>query len=90
MTSYQIKKLRIEDYYKCSTIWEMEKNPKMTEGFYKELINGNRMTFIYLENNEFVGEGSLVFQNDDPDYTIPVQVIASIIQNILNLRGCRN
>lgn len=29
------------------------------------------MTFIYLENNEFVGEGSLVFRNNDPDYTIP-------------------
>lgn len=71
MISYQIKKLRIEDHYRCSNIWEMEKNSKMTKGFYDELVNGNRITFIYLENNEFIGEGSLVFQNNDPDYTIP-------------------
>lgn len=71
MTSYQIKKLSIEDYYKCSNIWEMGKNPKMTEGFYKELVTGNRITFINLENNEFIAEGSLVFKNNDPDYTIP-------------------
>lgn len=71
MTTYQIEKLRIEDYYRCRNIWDMEKNPEMTEGFYDELVNGNRITFIYLENNEFIGEGSLVFQNNDPDYTIP-------------------
>ncbi|MDN7229434.1 GNAT family N-acetyltransferase [Planococcus sp. N064] len=71
MTSYQIKKLRIEDYYKCSNIWDMEKNPKMTVAFYDELVSGNRITFIYLVNDEFVGEGSLVLQNNDPAYTIP-------------------
>lgn len=71
MTSYQIKKLKIEDYYRCRNIWEMEKNPKMTESFYDELVSGNRITFIYLVNDEFIGEGSLVFQNNDPDYTIP-------------------
>lgn len=49
----------------------MEKNPKMTESFYDELVSGNRITFIYLVNDEFIGEGSLVFQNNDPDYTIP-------------------
>lgn len=39
--------------------------------FFEELASGNRITFIYLENDEFIGEGSLVFQNKDPDYTIP-------------------
>ncbi|WP_127530593.1 GNAT family N-acetyltransferase [Paenibacillus kobensis] len=70
MTSYQIKKLNLEDYNKCSNIWDMEKQPKMTKMFYDELVSGNRVTFIYLENNEFLGEGSLVFRNNDPDYTI--------------------
>lgn len=71
MHSYQIVKLKPEDYYKCSNIWDMEKKPKMVQMFYDEIVSGNRMTFIYKENNEFIGEGSLVFHNNDPDYTIP-------------------
>ena len=75
MTSYKIMKLNLEDYNKCSNIWDLNKNPKMAKMFYDDLVNGNRITFIYLENNEFVGEGSLVFKNNDPDYTIPNQRI---------------
>lgn len=43
----------------------------MAQQFYNELVNGNRITFIYTENDEFLGEGSLVFENNDTDYTIP-------------------
>ncbi|GGM24340.1 hypothetical protein GCM10011351_07600 [Paraliobacillus quinghaiensis] len=71
MTSYQIKKLNIKDYNKCSDIWDMDNNPKMAKFFYDDLVSGNRITFVYLENNLFIGEGSLVFRNNDPDYTIP-------------------
>lgn len=70
MTSYQIKKLHPEDYDRCSNIIDMEKNPKVTKMFYEELVKGNRVTFIYIENNEYIGEGSLVFERNDPDYTI--------------------
>lgn len=88
MRSHQIKKLKAEDFYKCSNIWEMEKNPKMTDRFYDELVNGNRVTFIYLENNEFVGEGSLVFHNQDPDYTIPGQRI--YLSRMIVKEECQN
>lgn len=71
MTSYQMKKLSVEDYYQCSNIWEMRQNPKMAERFYEELVKENRITFIYMEDGEFMGEGSLVFQHNDLDYTIP-------------------
>ncbi|BBI33923.1 GNAT family N-acetyltransferase [Cohnella abietis] len=71
MTSYKIKQLNLKDYFMCSNIWDMEKNSKMANMFYDELVSGNRITFIYLENDEFIGEGSLVFRNNDPDYTIP-------------------
>ncbi|SER55389.1 GNAT family N-acetyltransferase [Salipaludibacillus aurantiacus] len=70
MAAREIKRLYPKDYRKCNNIWDMEKNPKMANMFYDELVSGNRMTFIYLDNNEFVGEGSLVFKNNDPDYTI--------------------
>ncbi len=71
MKNYQIKKLKIKDYNKCNNIWDMEKAPKMARKFYEELKSGKRITFIFVENNEFIGEGSLVFHNNDPDYTIP-------------------
>ncbi|WP_432355721.1 GNAT family N-acetyltransferase [Sporosarcina sp. A2] len=71
MTSYEIKRLNPEEFNKCSNIWDMEKQSKMANNFYSELVSGNRITFIYLENNDFIGEGSLVFENTDPDYTIP-------------------
>lgn len=71
LASYKIIKLNPEDYNKCRNIWDMDKQPKMAKVFYDELVSGNRITFIYLEENEFIGEGSVVFRNNDPDYTIP-------------------
>lgn len=49
----------------------MANNPHRTKKWYDELVSGNRITFVYTENDEFIGEGSLVIMNDDPDYTIP-------------------
>ncbi|REB11650.1 GNAT family N-acetyltransferase [Sporosarcina sp. BI001-red] len=88
MTSYKIKKLTIEDYNKCSNIWDMVKQPKMAKMFYDELVSGNRITFIYLEKNEFIGEGSLVFNNNDPDYTIQNKRI--YLSRMIVKEGCRN
>ncbi|WP_058308212.1 GNAT family N-acetyltransferase [Gracilibacillus massiliensis] len=33
MKDYQIKKLKLEDYNKCSNIWDMEKVPEMARKF---------------------------------------------------------
>jgi diamine N-acetyltransferase len=71
MGGYKLKKLESKDYYKCNNIWDMSKNLDLVKMFYGELISGNRITFIYLEDEEFLGEGSLVLNNNDPDYTIP-------------------
>ena len=35
--------------------------------------NGNRVIYVYELDGRVVGEGALVFTNDDPDYTIPNQ-----------------
>ena len=40
------------------------------EKFYNELISGNRITFVYEVDLEYVGEVSLVFDMNDRDYTI--------------------
>ncbi len=63
-----IEKLRIDEYQKCSNIWDMEKCP-FTKDFYKQIKSGNRSVFIYKIDDAFIGEGALVLENGD--YTIP-------------------
>jgi hypothetical protein len=65
---YKIIKLEPKDYEKCGGIWNMESHPERTKKWYDEIISGNRIVFIYTENNEFIGEGALVLDNGDRDY----------------------
>lgn len=69
--SYIIEKLKPENYHKCNHIWDMNKKQEMAKKWYNELLEGNRAIFVYIENDEYLGEISLVFENDDLDYTIP-------------------
>lgn len=66
-----IQKLNIDNYYKCNNIWNMNNNKELADKFYNELKIGNRITFVYKENDEYLGEVSLVFDMNDFDYTIP-------------------
>jgi len=75
MTDYKIIKLDPGGYEKCNNIWNMAKNPERTKKWYDEIVSGNRIVYIYTENEEFIGEGALVFENGDRDYTIPNQRI---------------
>lgn len=71
----KIIKLNINDFYKCNNIWDMNKKKQLADKFYHELKNGNRITFVYQEQGEYLGEVSLVFDMDDSDYTIDGQRI---------------
>lgn len=66
-----IIKLKVEDFYKCNNIWDMSKQKELANKFHKELKSGNRMTYVYLEKDKYIGEVSLVFDMNDSDYTIP-------------------
>ncbi len=70
-----IKLLEIEDFNKCSNIWDMEKQKELADKFYNELLNGNRITYICKDGDKFVAEISLVKEMNDTDYTIPNQRI---------------
>ncbi len=70
----KIKKLDIADYHKCNNIWNMKRFP-FTEKFRKEIEGGNRVVFVYEVDGEFIGEIGYVFDENDPDYTIPGQRI---------------
>ena len=68
-----IELLKLEDYSKCSSIWDMEKHKELADKFYQELLSGNRITYICKDGDEFIGEISLVKDMNDTDYTIPNQ-----------------
>lgn len=70
LDKYCIVRLTSEEYYKCRNIWDMSKQ-KLSLKWYDEFINGNRIVFVYKIKDEFIGEGTLVFENGDRDYTIP-------------------
>ena len=65
-----IEQLKPEEYHKCSNIWNMRSQP-LADKWLDEIKSGNRLVFIYKINGEFIGEGALVFDVGDPDYTIP-------------------
>ena len=68
----KIEPLKLEDYHKCSNIWNMKAQP-LAEKWRGEIADGNRLVFIYKINGEFIGEGALVLDTGDSDYTIPGQ-----------------
>ncbi len=70
----KIEHLKPEEYQKCSNIWNMKAQP-LAEKWKEEIESGNRFVFVYKINGEFIGEGALVLETSDPDYTIPNQRI---------------
>ena len=84
-----IEPLKLEEYSKCSNIWNMKAQP-LTEKWREEIATGNRLVFIYKINGEFIGEGALVIDTGDPDYTLPdkrVYVSRMIVKKEYRNRG---
>ena len=78
-----------EDYHKCSNIWNMKSQP-LADKWLDEIKSGNRLVFIYKINGEFIGEGALVTDAGDPDYTIPdkrIYVSRMIVKKEYRNRG---
>ena len=67
---YKIIRLAPEDFPKCEEIWDIRAQRELAEQFQRELLSGNRITFVCTIGEEFVGEISLVFDTGDPDYTV--------------------
>lgn len=84
-----IEPLALEDYYKCSNIWNMQSQP-LADKWLEEIKNSNRLVYIYKINGEFIGEGALVLDTSDPDYTISgkrVYVSRMIVKKEYRNRG---
>ncbi|MET1249951.1 hypothetical protein ABWW58_14320 [Sporolactobacillus sp. STCC-11] len=50
MIDKEIIQLTPECFKQCSTIWDMEKQMRLADQFYRELVNGNRRTFVYVKD----------------------------------------
>lgn len=87
MNMDEIIELNIKDFDRCNNIWNMEKDRKRTDKIYHELLNKNRKTFIYVKDGEYIAEISVVFNNNDTDYTIPGQRI--YIPKVVVKKGLR-
>lgn len=84
-----IEPLALEDYNKCSNIWNMKTQP-LADKWREEIASGDRLVFVYKINGEFIGEGALVLDTSDPDYTIPgkrVYVSRMIVKKEYRNRG---
>lgn len=84
-----IERLKPEEYLKCFNIWNMNAQP-LAEKWYDEIVSGNRQVYIYKIDGEFIGEGALVFDTGDADYTIPdkrIYVSRMIVKKEYRNRG---
>ncbi|MCL2827683.1 MAG: GNAT family N-acetyltransferase [Oscillospiraceae bacterium] len=86
--SYQIQKLEPENYDKCNNIWDMSQSPETVKKWYDELVSGNRVIFVYIEDGAYLGEGALVFDTRDTDYTIADKRV--YLSRVLTKPECQN
>jgi len=82
-----IIELKPEDFNKCSAIWDVRKQSALAEKFYDELLSGNRRTYIFTDDNNYIAEISLVYDMNDSDYTIPNQ--RAYVSHLIVKSECR-
>lgn len=52
---FEIIELSPAEFEKCGNIRNMKQQEKSAEQFYSELISGNRITYVYKQDDEFTG-----------------------------------
>ena len=65
MKPYEIIQIGLENYPKCSAIWNMQTCP-YTDMFIEQIKAGNRDVFILTVDGEYTAECDLVY--DNPEY----------------------
>ena len=50
----KIIELEINNFEKCNNIWNMDKNIDHKNKIYNDLVSGNRKTFVYVKDNEYI------------------------------------
>ena len=65
----------------------MKKQRALAERFYSDLQSGKRVTWVCEENGVLLGEISLVFNMEDPEYTIPHK--RAYVSHLIVKKDCR-
>ena len=65
----------------------MKKQRALAERFYSDLQSGKRVTWVCEENGVLLGEISLVFNMEDPEYTIPHKI--AYVSHLIVKKDCR-
>ena len=68
--NFDIIELSPAEFEKCGNIWNMKQQEALAKQFYGKLISGSRVTYVCKQDDEFIGEISLVFDTNDSDYTM--------------------
>ena len=84
---YQMQQLHAADFQKCADLWNMKKQRALAERFYSDLQSGKRVTWVCEENGVLLGEISLVFNMEDPEYTIPHK--RAYVSHLIVKKDCR-
>ncbi len=69
MQQYKIVQITPDTYFKCNNIWDMSKHPH-TQKWLAEIVEGTRIPYAYMVDDEFLGQCDLVLRINDPHYTI--------------------
>ena len=67
MPAYAIVPLRLRDFKK------LDADSRKIREWKRQARRGNRRVFVYMENSVIIARGDLVYDANDPDYTIPGQ-----------------
>lgn len=84
---YNIRQLQPSDFQQCSALWNVKKQPALAERFYNDLCSGNRLTWVCTQGKTLLGEISLVFEMNDPEYTIPHK--RAYVSHLIVKKDCR-
>ena len=83
----EIRLLQRKEFPRCAELWNMKKQRALADLFYNDLCSGNRVTYVCEENGALLGEISLVFNMNDPDYTIPHK--RAYVSHLIVKKDCR-
>jgi len=67
---YIIRKMKSCELSKYNNICDMKDQSRRTEFWKDQIEKGNRITYVCIQNDNFLGEGSLMKRVKDSDYTI--------------------
>lgn len=85
---YEIHRIRPEEFDAvCGSLWDVKGNQAMAEQFRRQALAGTREIFACRLEGRWAAEAALVYQMEDPHYTVPGQ--RAYLSHFLTAQGLR-